>query len=136
MKKGLGIAALVVLSAIQAHGQATNKGPAVGGGATAPSTSGGGSGVGGGGATSSGSRLPSYPRAQFAMSAFSGGDPSYAPSTFLAFDQAVAEGRAKVDTEHKSLGQVAAENGAAAKAKAKFAFTQDNRGNVIPAPQQ
>jgi hypothetical protein len=135
MKKGFGIAALVLLSAIQAHGQATNKGPAVGGGATASSTSGGG-GIGGGGATSSGSRLPSYPRAQFAMSAFSGGDPSYAPSTFLTFDQAVAEGRAKVDIEHKSLGQVAAENGAAAKAKAKFTFMQDNRGNVVPAPQQ
>jgi hypothetical protein len=136
MKKGFGIAAFVLLSAIQAHGQTANKGPAVGGGATASSASGGGGGIGGGGATSSGSRLPSYPRAQFAMSAVSGGDPSYAPSTFLAFDQAVAEGTAKVETEHKSLGQVAAENGAAFKAKAKFAFTQDDRGNVIPAPKQ
>lgn len=133
MKKGFGIAALILLSAVQAHGQSANKGAAVGSGATAPSASGGG---GGAATASSGSRLPSYPRAQFAMSAVSGGDPTYAPSTFLTFDQAVAEGRAKVETEHKSLGQVAAENGAAVKAKAKFAFMQDGKGNVVPAPEQ
>ena len=70
------------------------------------------------------------------MSAVSGGDPSFAPSTFLSFDQAVAEGRAILAADQKSLGQVAAENSSRQKAAVKFTFVQDADGNVVPAARQ
>jgi hypothetical protein len=135
MKKILGMAVLVLLISIPAHGQMGKSG-GVGASASSAPSQGGGGGVNGGAVDASRPRLPSYPSAQFGVSAVSGGDPSYAPSAFLTFDQAVAEGKATMAAEQKSLAQVAAENIAAQKAKAKFAFVQDAQGRVVPAEQK
>jgi hypothetical protein len=135
MNKLLGVAAIVMLFSIPVHAQ--SRGTSVGS-APAASANGGGGGIGGGagdiGGTSA--RLPAYPRATFDISTVSGGDPSFAPSAFLPFEQAVAEGKAINDADRKSLAQVAAENNAALKAKAKFSFVQDANGKVVPTAQQ
>jgi hypothetical protein len=128
MKKILGIAAIVFLGAIPAHAQRAgsmgvssvpNAAPSPGGGAI------GGSSVGG-----SSTRLPIYPRATFSSTAIQGED-TFMPSSFMTFEQAVAEGIAE-SAPAKSLAQVAAESQAAMKAKSRVEFVQDHSGNVIP----
>ncbi len=134
MKRLIGIGAFVLLFSIPAHGQTVRRMSSMS--STATNTVNGGSGGYGGSLSSgSGGRLPIYPAAHPAMLEVNGGDPSYAPSTFLTFEQAVAEGKA-ANAAPKSLGQVAAEYSTAPKARAKFAFEQDGRGNVIPATHQ
>ncbi len=139
MKRFLGVAAFVLLFSISAQAQV--KASAGSSGSSATNFNGGGGGTGGSGIGGSsmggtnGARLPSYPRATFDVTAVSGGDPSFAPSTFLSFDQAVAEGKAMIAANRKSLGQIAMENSTAPKAKAKFSFVQDANGNVVPAAQ-
>ncbi len=135
MKKAIGIAAFVLVFSVPAHGQGS-KGTAVGNSSSSPTgMGGGGGGTGSGLSGTTGARLPVYPAAHFGTSAVSGGDPSYAPSTFLTFEQAIAEGRSEA-ADQKTVAQVAAENSATPKAKAKFAFVQDAQGKVVPAPQQ
>ncbi len=133
MKKLLGVATIVLLFSIPAHAQ--SRGVSVGSASSASANGGGSSGSGGIGGGAS-ARLPTYPRATFDVTAVSGGDPSFAPSSFLSFEQAVAEGKAINDADRKSLAQVAAENNAALKAKAKFSFVQDANGKVVPTAQQ
>ncbi|HXA76931.1 MAG TPA: hypothetical protein VNV41_07325 [Candidatus Acidoferrales bacterium] len=133
MKKLLGITTIALLFSIPAHAQ--SRSTSVGSAASASASNGGvgmGSSVGG----SSSSRLPIYPRATLDVRAVSGGDPSFAPSTFLSFDQAVAEGKAITDANQKSLAQAASENSSAPKAKAKLSFVQDARGKVVSTTQQ
>jgi hypothetical protein len=134
MKRLIGIAAFVLLYSIPAHGQTMKSSPVASSASTNVNSGGSGS-YGGSLSGSTGGRLPTYPAAHLGMKAVSGGDPSYAPSTFLTFEQAVAEGKA-VNARPKSVAEVAAENNSAPKARAKFAFEQDEHGNVIPAPQQ
>jgi hypothetical protein len=136
MKKLIGIAAFVLVFSVPTHGQAS-KGPVVGSsGSGATGASGGSSGGGfGGGLNGTGTKLPAYPAARFGTSSVSGGDPSFAPSTFLTFEQAIAEGKSE-SANQKSLAEVAAENSVTSKTKAKFAFVQDAKGKVVPAPQQ
>ena len=135
MKKLIGVVALVLLSSLPAHAQA--RGPAVGSSSSSISQGGGAGGAGTGSVGGSGnSRLPGYPPTSFAVSAVSGGDPSFAPSTFLSFDQAVAEGKAIIAADQKSLAQTAAENSATPKATAKVTFVQDAEGKVIPTAQR
>jgi hypothetical protein len=135
MKKLIGVGALVLLFLLPAHAQ--NR---AGGGGSAPSTNsnggGGGTGGGGNGGGTSGTRLPGYPRASFDLSAVSGGDPSFAPSTFLSFDQAVSEGKAIMAADQKSVAQTAVENSSTPKVKAKFSWVQDANGKVVSAAQQ
>lgn len=126
MKKFLGIAAIVFLGAIPAHAQHAS---GMGANGNASPNNGGGS-TAGGGIGGSVTRLPAYPRATFATAAVSG-DPSFSPSSFMTFEQAVAEGIAE-STPGKSLAQAAAENQAAMKSKSRVAFVQDHGGNVIP----
>jgi hypothetical protein len=136
MKKLIGIAAFVLLFSIPAHAQ--SRGGGVGSAPSANVAGGGGAGGTGGGGIggNGGARLQSYPRASFEASSVSGGDPSFAPSTFLSFDQAVAEGKAIIAADQKSLAQTAAENSATPKAKAKVTFVQDAEGKVVPTAQQ
>ena len=135
MKKLLGVATIVLLFSIPAHGQ--GRGVTVGSAPSANATGGGGAGGGAGDIGGGNSvRLPTYPPATFVVSAVSGGDPSFAPSTFLTFEQAVAEGKAINDADRKSLAQVAAENSNAPKAKAKFSFVQDANGKVVPTAER
>lgn len=129
MKRLLGIAAFVLVFCLPAHGQSSKVGAAP----SSVATSGGG-GIGSA-VNGTGARLPNYPSAHFSTSAVSGGDPSYAPSTFLTFEQAIAEGRAE-SANQKSLAEAATENNATPKAKAKFAFVQNAQGKVVPVPQQ
>lgn len=132
MKKLLGATALVMVFSVPALAQ-NNRGAS-----SAPTPyagGGGGSGSLGAGGGAYGNRLPSYPAARFATSTASG-DASFAPSSFLPFDQAVAEGNAEAANVQKPVGQVAAENNAAPRAKAKYAFVQDVNGKVVPTAQQ
>jgi hypothetical protein len=136
MRKALGIVAMALLFAIPAHAQGRGGfGASAGGGPNgSPTTAGGGgagSGVAGG---ASRAQIPAYARAQFATAAFSGGDPSYAPSSFLAFEQAVQEGKLE-SAPQKSVAQVATQNLAAIKAKSRVAFVQDTGGRVVPLPR-
>jgi hypothetical protein len=137
MKKLIGIATFVLLFSIPAHAQ--SRGGGIGSAASANAAGGGGAGGGTGGGGiggNGGARLQSYPRASFEANTVSGGDPSFAPSTFLSFDQAVAEGKAIIAADQKSLAQTAAENSATPKAKAKVTFVQDAEGKVVPTAQQ
>lgn len=130
MKKVLGIAAFALIFSVPAHGQ-MSRGAGAG---AAPGPTGNGTSSGGGYSLSGMTirpGLPSYPGARLDATAVSGGDPSYAPSTFMSFEQAVAEGNAE-NAAPKTLAQVAAENSSAPKAKAKFAFVQDANGRVVP----
>jgi hypothetical protein len=128
MKKFLGVAALVLVSSIPAHAQ-QRSGPAGGGNSNAGLTFGGGS-IGGGGIASDVGHLPIYGRTIFATAAYSG-DPSFAPSSFMTFEDAVKEGIAATG-QRKTVAQAAADNQAATRAKSRVEFVQDHSGNVIP----
>jgi hypothetical protein len=127
MKKFLGVAAIVFLGAIPAHAQRAS---GMGGSSSAVLNNGGGS-TAGSGIGGSVTRLPVYPRATFATATVSGGDPSFSPSSFMTFEQAVAEGIAESQAG-KSLAQAAADNQAALKSKSRVEFVQDHGGKVIP----
>jgi hypothetical protein len=134
MKKLIGVLALVLIFSVSAHAQ--SRGPGFGSAPSAVSNGGGGGGGSSNGAGGSYSgHGSSSPRASFAVSAVSGGDPSFAPSTFLSFDQAVAEGKAINAAGQKSLAEIANENNAVPKAKAKFTFVQNADGKVVPSAQ-
>jgi hypothetical protein len=128
MKKILGIAAIVLFSSIPAHAQRA-AGSAAGSSSSAALTFGGGS-AGGGGIASDAGHLPVYSRAEFATVAF-GGDPSFAPSSFMTFENAVKEGIAE-SGPGRTVAQAAADNQAVPREKSRVEFVQDHSGNVIP----
>ena len=129
MKKLLGFAILALCLSIPAHAQRSMTGGGTG------QISNGGGGFGGspiaGGGTVSFHTLPAVPRTQFQIVDISGGDVSFFPSSFVQFDEGIAEGEAALAAKHKTLAEVALENRAAEKPKAKVRFTQDNFGDVI-----
>ncbi len=129
MKKFLGISAIVFLCAIPAHAQGKFTGGSAGSLNNTGPLSFGGGGMGGS-VSSNTSHLPDYPRARFSTAAVTG-DSSFLPSSFMTFEQAVAEGIAE-SAPGKSIAQAAADNQAATKAKARVEFVQDHSGNVIP----
>jgi len=133
MKKTLGIIAMGLVFSIPAYAQGRGGGFAAGagGGPNGYPSSNGGGGIGGAAAGGeSRANLAAYPRAQFATASLSG-DSSFAPSSFLTFEQAVEVGKAELAPQ-KSLAQAAIENIAATKAKSRVEFVQDNVGNVVP----
>jgi hypothetical protein len=134
MKMFLGVSAFVLLFSVPAHAQMRGTGQSA---SPMSRFNGGGGGTGGGsiGGTNA-AGIPNYQRATFNMSEVSGGDPSFAPSTFRSFEQAVAEGKAILADDQKSLGQIAAENNTRQKATAKFAFVQDANGNAVLAARR
>jgi hypothetical protein len=125
MKRFFGIAAIILFSSIPAHAQSR-----VGGSSSATINFGGGS-VGGGAVTTDFGHLPTYSPRQFASAAISGDESSFAPSSFMSFEDAVKEGIAE-SRAAKSVAQAAADNQAAIKAKSRVEFVQDHSGNVIP----
>jgi hypothetical protein len=131
MKMILGIAAMGLLFSIPAYGQ--GRGFGVGSSPSAALNFGGGSVGSGSVGGSARAQLPANFPTQFLTAAFSG-EESFAPSSFLTFQQAVEEGKLE-SAPQKSVAQVAAENQAAAKAKSRVAFVQDARGNVVPVPR-
>ena len=75
--------------------------------------------------------LVSTPPAHFAVSRVGGTDADFIPSSFRSFDQAVAEGKAILAAQARTLVQIAEENSKAQKAKARLVIVQDASGNVI-----
>ena len=132
MKKILGILALGLAFSIPAYGQGHGGGFGVGAGSGPNGFPNFAGGSVNGGAVGGGSRanIASYPRATFGTAAFSGGDASFAPSSFLTFEQAVEVGRAQL-VPQKTVAQAAAET-AAARTKSRLEFVQDNGGRVVP----
>jgi hypothetical protein len=128
MKKFLGVAAVVLFSSIPAHAQRA-AGSAAGSSSSAALSFSGGS-ANGGGITSDAGHLPIYSRAEFATVAF-GGDASFAPSSFMTFENAVKEGISE-SAPGKTVAQAAADNQTALREKSRVEFVQDHRGNVIP----
>jgi hypothetical protein len=131
MKKFLGIAVMGLLFSIPAHAQGRAGGLGAGSGPNGFPTFGGGSVGGGPVGGESRANIREYGRAQFATAAISGGDASFAPSSFLTFEQAVEEGKL-ASAPQKSVAQVAAENLAAMKARSRVEFVQDAGGRVVP----
>jgi len=134
MKKILGIIAMGLIFSVPAYAQGRGGGfnTTAGGGPNGFPNTNGGAGAIGGGSVGGESRanLPLYPRARFATTTISG-DSSFAPSSFLTFEQAVEVGRVEL-TPRKSLAQVAIENSATSKIKSRIEFVQDNSGKVVP----
>jgi hypothetical protein len=128
VKKFLGVAAIVLLSSIPAHAQ-RGAGSAAGSSPTAALAYGGGS-TGGGGLTGDAGHLPVYSRTEFATAAFRG-EPSFAPSSFLTFEDAVKRGIAE-SAPARTVAQAAADQQAASREKSRVEFVQDHSGNVIP----
>jgi len=113
MKQLLGLAVLVFFFTLPAHAQS------------------GGSIAGGSLFGSSFHTLPSYPPARLISTGISGTDEDFVPSAFVAYEQAIAEGRAAITAEAKTVAKAASENKSAPKPRAKFAMVQDGEGNVM-----
>jgi hypothetical protein len=128
MKKFLGVAAVALFSSIPAHAQRA-AGSAAGSNSSAALTLSGGS-ASGGGLTGDAGHLPIYSRAEFATAAFRG-DPSFAPSSYMTFEDAVKEGIAQ-SAPARTVAQAAADHQAAVREKSRVEFVQDHSGNVIP----
>ena len=129
MKLIFGAAVLILLFSLPASAQGAfgNYG-SVGGG---PSLNSGSSLNNQGGWRGPGTRtVASAPVAEFHMSVINGSD-DYIPSTFVKFDDAVAQGRVLLAQKPKTLAEIAAEYRATKKPKADVAFVQDNSGNAV-----
>jgi hypothetical protein len=130
MKSLVGFAVLALSFAVPAYAQAHAAG---GGGAGLPVNSGGG-GVGG---AESGAavRLPHYSRAKFQVTAVSGSETDYIPSTFVSYNKALTTGHTTVASAPETLGQAAQLNRQTPRVKAKFALVQDGRGRAVIEPR-
>ena len=135
MNKIISLAIVGVFFAIPAHAQrslAGTLGPSGGGyGIGGGSASGGAGGSIGGGGTVSFHTLPPVPSANFQIMDVSGASSEFVPSSWTQFEKGLAQGRAQLALERKTLGEVAAENRLVDKPKAKFAIIQDAFGNAI-----
>ena len=134
MKRVLGLAIAVAALALPAHAQASKGAPPAS--AASPITSNNGSGGGGssgfsGGGSVGGSHLSAYPRRQFGVASVSGTQQDYVPSTFVAYDQALAEGRDILSNPPKTVVEAAHAQVAAPAGKAKFAFVQNANGDAV-----
>ena len=125
MKRLLGLAALALSVSVPAHAQR------MGGSAGAV----GGSGSVGGAGVSSGtanvSLLPHYSPRDFLVTSVSGTEADFTPSTFLGYDEAIAEGRAALAARTKPLAECAKESRNSERDKAKIAFLQDANGKAF-----
>lgn len=79
--------------------------------------------------------LASSPVTTFHMTVVDGAGNEFIPSTFVPFEQAVAQGRATLTAKPKTLAEVAAEYRAVKKPKAEVAFVQDNSGRAVAQKQ-
>lgn len=131
-KRFLGLAILAAGLAVPAHAQ-VSRGFAAGNPTSSPSFSGGGGF--GGGYSAGGIKLPSYPVACLGVTSVSGSQQDYVPSTFVAYDKALAEGRAILSAPPKSVAEAAREQGSSRTEKAKLALVQDDYGNAVIVPR-
>jgi hypothetical protein len=129
MKRLLGLAALILSLSVPAHAQRMGgSGGVINGGG-----SGGGGGVGLGAVNIPG--LPGHPPRDFLITSVSGSESDFTPSTFLSYDEAIAEGRAALAARSKTLAECATESRNSERDKAKIAFLQDANGRAFLAPQ-
>jgi hypothetical protein len=129
MKRLFGLAALVLLLSVPAHAQRMGGS----GGLSA------GTNVGVGGGVSSGPvympALPSHPPRDFLVTNVSGTEADFTPSTFLSYDEAIAEGRRALAARSKPLAECAKESRNIERDRAKIAFLQDANGRAFLASQ-
>jgi len=136
MKKLLSLAILGVVFSVPAHAQhsmAGTLGPNGTGyipGGIAGSGNSGYGGYGGAG-TVSFHTLPAVPPTQFKTVDVSGDSAEFIPSSWTEFERGLAKGTAELNAEHKTLGQIAAENRQVEKPHAKLAIVQDANGAAI-----
>ena len=132
MKYLVGCAVLALSFAMPSFAQSH----AAGGGGTGLPVTGGGGGGGGASGVSAGSKLPHYSRAQFQVTAVSGSETDYVPSTFVTYKKALTtKGHTAIAIAPQSLGQAAQLNRETPKIKARFTLVQDNRGKAIIEPR-
>jgi|SRR5579872_5808669 len=114
-------------AAAQSHvaggGSATGFGTTTGGGAAGAAVPGGEG------------RLPHYSRAKFQITAVSGSETDYIPSTFVSYSRALTTGNHALASVPETLGQAAQLNRETPRVKAKFALVQDDRGNAVIEPR-
>jgi hypothetical protein len=74
--------------------------------------------------------LPWTPPTNFLSVDVSGAEATFAPSTFMTFSGAIAEGNIALKQDSKSIAQVAAES-RRTKLQSKIMIEQDENGNVV-----
>lgn len=139
MKKLLSLAIFCVVFSVPAHAQRSMAGTLgpngagyVPGGIAGSGAGGGYGGYGGaGGGTVSFHTLPEIPPAQFNTVDVSGEKEQFIPSSWTDFQRGLARGEAELNAEHKTLGEIAAENRKLEKPKAKLEIVQDASGKAI-----
>ncbi len=110
MKIAFGVLAIVLLAALPAHAQS------IGGSLAPPNYF---------------PVLPWTPPATPQALNVSGADATFSPSTFLAFDRAVAAGKADLKEQAKTVAEAAAESRKAATTSPTIQVAQDDDGNVV-----
>ena len=130
MKKLVGMAIVGACLALPAHAQVSRGTPSSAGMTTSSTTNNSGGG-GYSGGFSGGSKLTAYPCTRFGVASVSGSLQDFTPSTFLAYDQALAEGRAILANPPKPIGEVAHDQPSAPLQKAKLALIQDANGYPV-----
>jgi len=126
MKRLMGMAILAAGLALPAHAQAPR---ATASGMTPGPVSAGGGGFGGG-YSSGGSKPTSCPTARFSVTSVSGSQQDYVPSTFVVYDNALAEGRDILANPPKSVAEAAHEQPSVPAEKARISFIQDVNGKA------
>ncbi len=91
---------------------------------------GGGGGFSGGGSIGA-AGITKFPRTQFGVAAVSGSLQDYIPSTFVAYDEALAEGRDLLANSPKTVVEAAHNQAPSSAQKARIALIQDVNGNPI-----
>jgi hypothetical protein len=114
MKRILGVAVLILWFAVPAHAQGFG-GSLSGGGSLGHVTF---------------PALPSIPPAHFDVRAERGGA-DFVPSSYASYEQALAEGRAALTQQAKTLAEIARENSGIPKAKARLVLVQDDYGRAV-----
>lgn len=77
-------------------------------------------------------KLPWTPPATFKATEVSGTESTYVPSTFVAFDSAVAAGKVQLKELGKTVAEAAMDSREAARSNTtKVRFAQDDRGRVV-----
>ncbi|HXJ16853.1 MAG TPA: hypothetical protein VNM68_06610 [Candidatus Polarisedimenticolia bacterium] len=113
MKRILGVAVLILWFAVPAHAQYF--GTSLGGGSLGHVSF---------------HTLPSVPPAQFEVRAVSGGA-DFVPSSYVPYEQALAEGRAALAARTKTLAEITRENSVVPRVKARLILVQDDHGRAI-----
>jgi hypothetical protein len=138
MKRFLGLTVLIFGLSVPAHAQARG-GSAAGGFGSNGVASGGGAGGSGGGAiggqgqsgVTNFNTLSHVAPANLPSAEVSGSNASFEPSTFLPYGQAIAEGQAVLDAQHKSVAEVAAENSRTRRLRAKASIIENAGGDPV-----